>query len=182
MRSKTIIAVMCLLAGTAFIGSIKAQSNLLQSGRDDVEVVSEGNERPGQHSKPAGTPVASWSIHSSAFLSLREGGRSFSLDSRGNLERRTKNLETKRTVQTADLQEIAKLIQELNLPRAKTKLVRGRRIYDFPYASLTISLNGKSFLMEGSSFYDAKFVVITKARQQTFSKLKDKLTEVGAER
>jgi len=68
------------------------------------------------------------------------------------------------------------------LPRAKTKLVRGRRIHDFPYASLTISLNGKSFLMEGSSFYDAKFVVITKARQQTFSKLKDKLTEVGAER
>jgi hypothetical protein len=85
-------------------------------------------------------------------------------------------------VQTADLQEIANLIQELNLPRAKTKLVRGRRIYDFPYASLTISLNGKSFLMEGSSFYDARFVVLAKAGQQAFSKLKEKLIEVGAER
>ena len=183
MRSKTIIAVICLLLGIAFTRSTAAQSNFRQAGPAYIKVAVEGNGRlTTEDRKPAGTPLENWSIHSSAFLGLREGGRSFSLDSRGGLEKRSKNHETKTTVHAADLQEIAKLIQELNLPRAKTRSVRGKKIYDFPYWNFTISLNGKSFLMEGFSFYDAKFVVMTKNRRKAFSKLKDKLIQVGAER
>jgi hypothetical protein len=178
MRNKTMITVIFLLVGTVFADLTVAQSKH-QAGSNYNRVTNEGTERATRHQdrKPE-----NWSIHSSVFLGLREGGRSVSLDSKGNLEKRSKNQESKITVHAADLQELTELIRELGLPRAKTRTVKGKKIYDFPDSSFTITLNGRSFLMDGSSFYDARFVVMTKNRQQAFSRLKEKLTAVGAER
>ena len=116
-----------------------------------------------------------WSIHSSAFISLREGGKSFSLNSKGDLQRRSKNIETRGTVEAADLQEITNLIQNLNLPRTRTRTVKGKKIYDYPYWSFTILLDGKSFPVEGFSFADAKFLVLTATQRKTLDQLKLKL-------
>jgi hypothetical protein len=132
--------------------------------------------------KTSDKKIKTWAIYYSRFISLREGGRSFSLDGRGNLEKSSKKGETKETLVEADLQEIVKLLQELNLPGTKTKTVKGKKIYDYPYWSFTIELNGKSFLMEGFSFNDAKFLVLTKKQEQIFAKLNKKMEEVGAVR
>lgn len=132
--------------------------------------------------KLSGNTSRTWEISSSAFLSLREGGRSFSLDSKGNLVKRRKNIETKEMVKAEALVEIVGLLQELNLSRTITKTVKGKRIYDYPYWNFTIVLDGKDFLMEGLSFGDAKFTVLTEKQKQTFAKLKEKLSEVGAVR
>lgn len=126
--------------------------------------------------------IKTWAINYSRFISLREGGRSFSLESQGNLEKRTKNSKTNETVAEADLQEIVKLLAELNLPRTKTKTVKGKKIYDYPYWSFTIEIDGKSYLMEGLSFDDAKFVVLTAKQKGIFAKLKENLNQVGAVR
>lgn len=123
-----------------------------------------------------------WTIHSSAFLSLREGGRSFSLDCEGNLEKRSKTGGTKEKLEPSYLQQIVKLLQELDLSQTKTKTVKGKGINDWPYWNFTIDLDGKSFLMEGLSFYDADFRVLTKKEKQIFAQLKEKLMEVGAAR
>ena len=132
--------------------------------------------------KLPGNTFRTWEISSSAFLSLREGGKSFSLDSKGNLVKRRKNNETKEIVQGEFLQEIVRLLDELNLSRTMTKTVKGKRIHDYPYWNFTIVLDGRGFLMEGFSFYDAKYSVLTEKRKQTFAKLKEKLSEVGAGR
>lgn len=127
----------------------------------------------------SGKEFRTWAIHSSAFLSLREGGKSFSLNDKGVLEKRSKNSETKETVKAADLQQIVKLLRELDLTRTKTKTVKGKGIYDWPYWGFTIEINGKSFLMEGFFFDDANLRVLTKKQTQTFVTLKEKLNEIG---
>lgn len=132
--------------------------------------------------KLSGNTFRTWEISSSAFLSLREGGRSFLLDSNGILKKRRGNSETTEIVKAEALQEIVGLLQELDLSRTRTKTVNGKRIYDYPYWNFTIVLDGKGFLMEGFSFGDAKFTVLTEKRKQTFAKLKEKLSEVGAVR
>jgi len=117
-----------------------------------------------------------WAIHSSAILSLSEGGRTFSLDSAGNLQKRTKNIfESKKIVEPAELQQIAKLVQKLNLPRTKSRTVKGKGLYDYSYSNLTIMLNGKSFIVEGSSFDDEEFLVLTATQRKTLDQLKRKL-------
>ena len=126
--------------------------------------------------------IKTWAINYSRFISLREGGRSFSIDGQGNLETRSKNSKTNETVAEGDLQEIVKLLAELNLPRTKTKTVKGKKIYDYPYWSFTIELNGKSYLIEGLSFDDAKFGVLTAKQKQIFAKLNEKLEKIGAVR
>ncbi len=132
--------------------------------------------------KLPGNTFRTWEITSSAFVSLREGGKSFLLDSKGNLVKRRKDSETKETVKEEGLQEIVRLLQDLDLPRTVTKSVKGKRIHDYPYWNFTIVLDGKSFLMEGFSFGDTKVTVLTEKRKQNFAKLKEKLSEVGAER
>lgn len=135
-----------------------------------------------QAQKVQGNKIKNWEITYSAFISLREGGKSFSLDSKGNFEKRSKNNKTNETLKDADLQEIVKLLAELNLPGTKTKTVKGKGIYDYPYWHFTIELDGRSYLMEGLSFDDADYLVLSKKQQRTFAKLKEKLKEIGAVR
>ena len=117
-----------------------------------------------------------WAVYSSEILSVNEGGRTFSLDSAGNLQKRSKNIfESKKVVEAADLQQIAKLLRKLNLPRTKARTVKGKGLYDYSYSNLTIMLDGKNFIVEGSSFEDEDFLVLTATQRKTLDQLKRKL-------
>lgn len=137
---------------------------------------------PVQAQQSAGKKIKTWSISSWAFISLREGSRNFSLDSEGNLKKQSRSGETTATVDGADLQEIGDLLQALELLRTKTRIVKGAQVYDYPYWDFTITLDGKSYLMEGFSFNDQRFVVLSAKQKEAFLKLKEKLDQIGAKR
>jgi hypothetical protein len=124
--------------------------------------------------------INDWTISSSTFIGLREGGRSFSLDSRGVLNKRsTKDGETSKKVKEDDLREITGLLAALRLPGTKTKIVKGAKVYDYGYWHFGITLDGKYYPMEGFAYNDSRFLVLTKNQKQTFEKLKEKLREIG---
>jgi len=182
MRSETIIAVVCLFTGIAFTGST-AQSIEQPAGRRHVIVANEGKEGFATQTKePTNKNFTTWAISYSRSSGLRSAGRSFSLDSNGNLKKQIQNNKTEARVLAEDLQEISKLLQKLNLVRAKTKTAKGHRIYDFPHWHFTIELDGKRFFMEGFASYDENFVVLTKNQKQAYAKLNAKLIEVSAAR
>ena len=113
----------------------------------------------------------------------RSGGRtgrieSSSIGSDGNLIKREGSLKTTKKIDEPDLREIVKLLTELKLPGTKTRIVKGKRIYDGVYGWFTITLDGKDYKLEGSSFYDEKQVALTAAQKKTLDKLKSKLAEI----
>jgi len=135
-----------------------------------------------QAQQSAGKKIKTWSISSSAFIGLREGSRNFSLDGEGNLKKRSRSGETTAAVAGADLQEIGDLLQALELPRTKNRIVKGARVDDYPYWNFTITLDGKGYLMEGFSFNNETYVVLSAKQKETFLKLKEKLGQIGAKR
>ncbi len=104
--------------------------------------------------------------------------KSYSLDSKGNLIERDGSIETTKKIDETSLQEIVKLLEELKLPRTRTRIVKGDRIYDGVYGDFTIRLDGKVYKVEGNSFYKEKQVVLSASQKKTLDKLKSKLAEI----
>jgi hypothetical protein len=105
--------------------------------------------------------------------------KSFTLDSEGNLTRKTKTGENFEKIEAAKTAEIARLVAELKLPGTKQKTVQGRRIYDGIYTGFVVTLDGKEYQVEGTSFGDAKYLALSKKQKATLEKLKAKLDELG---
>ena len=183
MRNKMMLWVISLSASIVLAGQMGAQS--VERPVYRTPLIST-HERKG----PTATEVqklsdpnfTNWRINYSRFSGLRSGGRSFSLDNKGNLVKRIQTTKTETNVAAEDLEEIVNLVRKLNLLRARTKTVKGWRIYDYPYWSFTIELDGKRFFMEGFSSHDENSVVLTKRQKQTFLRLNEKLADVGATR
>ena len=122
----------------------------------------------------------SWEITES-----RTGGfagimKSYALDSEGTLSHRDRTTETTTRVSETDISEIRKMLRQLSLPGTNLKTVRGKRIADGFYYSLTITLDKKEYKVEGSSFGPSAYLALTPKQQATLDKLKGKLQEIGA--
>jgi hypothetical protein len=117
-------------------------------------------------------------------ITASEGGgfaginKSWVLDSDGNLNRDNNGQENFEKIGESKVAEIEKLIKELKLPGTKQKTVKGKRIYDGIYKGLVITLDGKDYKVEGTSFDDAKYLALSKKQQSTLEKLKAKLLEI----
>lgn len=120
------------------------------------------------------TNQPAWKISEWRGGGIRGTVKSVSLDSDGNLNQQNGTKVNNRNVERSLLNEIRKSILDLNLPRTRTKIVKGKRIYDGIYSGLTITLSGKDYKIEGSSFYDAKYVDLTPKQQQLLQQLKEK--------
>jgi len=123
--------------------------------------------------------VGSWKItvsESGGFAGIHNSG---ALDSAGNLTRATKNGESSEKIDEEKITAIGRLINELKLPGTKLKTVKGLRIYDGIYKSFVITLDGKDYHLEGTSFDDAKYLVLSEKQRKVFEKLKSKLDEIG---
>jgi hypothetical protein len=103
----------------------------------------------------------------------------YTLDNEGNLNRTNKRQQNYAKIEEARITEIAKLINELKLPGTRLKTVKGLRIYDGIYSSFIITLDGKDYRVEGTSFDDAKYLALSKKQAATLEKLKQKLDELG---
>lgn len=120
-----------------------------------------------------------WRISYSQGGGLKGFSKAYSIDSESNLKVKNNKDETIKEVEKSDLSIIKNLLQQLKLPTTKTKVVKGKQIYDGIYSTFTITLDGKDFRVEGSSFYDAKYLYLTKTQQDTLKQLKEKLSEIG---
>ena len=120
-----------------------------------------------------------WKITSAKSGGFAGISLSSTLDSRGNLTRVNKTQEAVEKIDESKVSEISRLIKELNLPRTKLKTVKGRRIYDGIYTGLVITLDGKDYKIEGTTFDDAKYLALTKKQTATLEKLKAKFREIG---
>ena len=101
-----------------------------------------------------------------------------SLDSDGNLTRIVKRKETSSRIDQAKIAEIGRLVKELKLPGTKQKTVKGKRIYDGIYTGLVITLDGREYKIEGTSFDDAKYLALSKNQTKKLEKLKAILKEL----
>jgi len=119
-----------------------------------------------------------WKITTSQSGGFAGINKTTSLDSDGNLYRVNKNQEDFTKIDESKLAEIGKLIKELKLPGTKQKTVKGRRIYDGIYNGFVITLDGKEYKVEGTSFDDAKYLALSRNQQATLEKLKAKLREI----
>jgi hypothetical protein len=120
-----------------------------------------------------------WKITSSKSGGFAGISLSSTLDSEGNLSRVNKSREAVEKIEESKIKEIEKLVKELDLPRAKLKTVKGKRIYDGIYTGFVITLNGKDYKIEGTNFDDAKYLALTKKQTATLEKLKAKFREIG---
>lgn len=110
--------------------------------------------------------IKTWTIYEG-----KGGGRtgkidSYSIDSDGAFVETKGSKTTTSKIATANLQELAKLLEGLKLPGTKTKLVKGDGIYDGVYGGLTITLGTKKYKIEGNSFYDEKQLVLLEAEKK----------------
>jgi hypothetical protein len=119
-----------------------------------------------------------WKITTSQSGGFAGINKTTSLDSDGNLYRVNKNQEEFTKIDDAKLAEIEKLIKELKLPGTKQKTVKGRRIYDGIYNGFVITLDGKEYKLEGTSFDDAKYLALSRKQEATLEKLKAKLRAI----
>jgi hypothetical protein len=99
------------------------------------------------------------------------------LDGDGFLTQTSKGRGVSTEIDAAKLAEIVKLLKGLKLPATKQKTVKGRRIYDGIYTGLVITLDGKDYKIEGSSFGDEKRLALSKKQKAALEKLKAKLKE-----
>jgi hypothetical protein len=119
-------------------------------------------------------------------ISVSESGgyaglkKNYTLDNDGNLNRAFKDERNFEKVDDAKIAEIGRLVKELKLPGTKLKTVKGLRIYDGIYRGLVITLDGKDYNVEGTSFDDAKYLALSKNQQATLEKLKEKLLELNS--
>jgi len=120
-----------------------------------------------------------WKITSAKSGGFAGINLSSTLDSEGNLSRVNKSEEAVEKIEESKVKEIAELIKKLNLPRTKLKTVKGKRIYDGIYTNFVITLDGKDYKIEGTTFDDAKYLALTKKQTQILEKLKEKFRETG---
>lgn len=118
----------------------------------------------------------SWEINSGRSGGIAGFIEAASIDSNGNLKKRNGSTEK---IEETKLTEIFDLISQLNLPKAKTKIVKGEHIYDGIYSGFSITLDGEVYQLRGNSFYDEKQVILTKRQSKTLQLLEAKLTEIG---
>jgi hypothetical protein len=119
-----------------------------------------------------------WKIKSSQSGGFAGINKSFTLDSDGNLNRVNKGQENFSKIDESKVAEIGKLIKELKLPGTKQKIFKGKRIYDGIYTGLVITLDGKDYSVEGTSFNDAKYLALSAKQKATLERLKTKLNEI----
>jgi hypothetical protein len=119
-----------------------------------------------------------WKITSGRSGGLAGMSQGYSLDSDGNLNQWFGAKKTTRKIEPEMLEKIRQLIQELDLPEAKTEIVKGTREYDGFYSGFTITLDDKNYKLAGRSFDDAEYIKLTATQQETFKKLNVLLTEI----
>ena len=133
------------------------------------------------------TAIGSFAVSAQTFnnwkITMRQTGgfaginKVVELDSRGILNRIDKNRQTSKKINRWKIAEIERLLEELRLPGTRQKNVKGEKIYDGIYRETVISLDGKNYRLEGSSFDDSKILALSKRQQRTLEKLKEKLEE-----
>ncbi len=104
-----------------------------------------------------------------------------SLDNNGNLyvgSRNGKDIVEK--VDELTVRLIEGFLEELDLPSAKAKTVPGEKIYDGTYSSFTITLDGKDFKIQDSSFGSYSYLELTDEQQGTLNRIKVHLARTGA--
>jgi hypothetical protein len=131
-----------------------------------------------QAQKLSNKKIETWKITSFQSGGIRGFIESSSFDSDGNFERQHGTEKTNEKFDESFVEEINVLIRELDLPRSKMKTVRGKGIYDGIYSGFTITLNGKVYRIEGSSFYDEKYLAPTTKQKETLKKLSELLVKI----
>jgi hypothetical protein len=128
---------------------------------------------------PAKETVKTWRIFSSQG-SITATLRSYLLDSGGNFKEtvNTKAVANKKNDET-DLREISRLLHELNLPGAKTKIVKGSKIWDSYTSSVFITLDAKDFMIIGRPSADERQIMLSAKQKRIFLKLKKHLEKIG---
>ena len=125
-------------------------------------------------------PGKTWTIEEG-----KGGGRAgrmngYSISSDGMLVETVNSKSTTRKIGSAELQQLANLVEGLRLPGTKTKIVKGAGIYDGYYGGFTVTLDGVKYKLEGNSFYNEKQLVLSESQKRTLDGLKRKLTEIRA--
>ena len=100
------------------------------------------------------------------------------MNSEGNLSERVGAQETTKKIDATVLSEIVKMLEELNLPGAKSKIVKGSKIWDGDMSGVFIRLDGKEFIINASLHDDQRQILLTATQKKTLDKLKSKLVEI----
>jgi hypothetical protein len=125
------------------------------------------------------TKFKTWKITVSESGGFAGINKNYTLDSEGNLNRTNKDQRNFEKINEAKIAEIGRLVKELKLPGTKLKTVKGKRIYDGIYTGFVITLDGRDFRVDGTSFDDAKYLALSKKQSATLEKLKAKLDELN---
>ncbi len=123
--------------------------------------------------------IKTWKITVSQSGGFAGINKSYTLDQRGNLNRKNKKRITFEKIENFKIREIGSLIKELRLPGTGLKTVKGDRIYDGIYSGFVINIDGRDFSVGGNSFYDAKYLALSRKQKATLAELKAKLDELN---